>query len=121
MKRVLALLMVALLALSLCACGEPTVEEVLNGSIWEINTSIGTYALLTHWEFNDGRFYQYAEANGSRLGTAEGNYIVNGDGTLTIDWDDPDDDDRTFYYIYENGVLTMSTQEDMSIKMERVN
>lgn len=121
MKKVLALLMVALFALSLCACGAPTVQEAINGSAWEMSIPYQSYVISTRLEFNDGVVVSQVSVEGlsSTLDPEEGTYVVNDDGTISIHWND-EGNDVTYYYKYENEILRLSIDEDWGdMELER--
>ena len=121
MKKVLALLMVALFALSLCACGAPTVEEAINGSAWEINLPYEGYVILFRLEFNEGRIHSDITLDGKDVGidSMDGTYVVNEDGTIDIRWSG-DEDVVVYHYQYENEILRLFIGEDSGTELERV-
>lgn len=119
-KRILALAMVLLLALGLCACGGTTPEKELDGSAWETSGTYGEYHFWTHWEFENGRMSIENDLNGTSSGVDEGSYVVNEDGTISLTWDDPDSGRvKTLYYSFEDNTLQLYTNEEHSTALDR--
>lgn len=120
-KRILALAMVLLLALGLCACGGTTPEKEIDNSEWEISGEFGEYSFLTHWEFKGGRMSIENILNGTSSGIDEGTFVINEDGTISLTWDDPDSGRvKTLYYTFEDNTLQLYTGEELDNPLERV-
>jgi uncharacterized lipoprotein YehR (DUF1307 family) len=90
MKRVLAILLAAVLALSLAACGanKGKVDEELQG-IWSSTSGTTTYV------FDNGVF---------SAGAYEGSYKING-SSITLTYDNGFE--AKFKYTFKNGELTV--------------
>ena len=98
MKKTIALILVLVLCLGLCACSAPLVENKLQGE-WE-------GALGTVYTFSDGEFTFEAFVAGVSIGTIEGTYEVH-DSMIELDFDLGLDlgIDSELEYTYEKGEL----------------
>jgi uncharacterized lipoprotein YehR (DUF1307 family) len=126
-KKICALILALVIAVSLCACEEESgmseVEEALQGD-WEAS-----------WPSVVGTCYQYLHFdNGLVTASFKGGYETQGTGTYTIDeetqqitltwesysetskWYDGSIPDPVVYsYTYENGILSIDTDSELLV------
>ena len=114
-KRICALFLVVVLAVSLCACG--SVESKLDGTTWVIRPTATASAT---WSFDGDRVSIYNEVQGTVFGQDAGTYEVM-DGYLAITWDDPDNGRvNKLYYTYTDGIVQLYSNEECTNALTKV-
>lgn len=110
MKKLVAVLLVVVMLLSLCACGADTgeVNAALQGT-WRGVTG----AVTTQYKFGDGKFESSVVAAGISMGGNAGTYEITG-SKIMLRFNDGRTD--KIPYKFKNGTLTLNT-----LNLQKVN
>lgn len=118
-KKVLALILCAVMLLSLCACGKASVEktsaeekplvEQIDEQLAGTWVSYNSDTVMSKWTFHDGKYVVDTYVDGNKIDNSTvGTYTIGSDAIHTLTADQKITVEGSIPFTFENGILVLN-------------
>lgn len=118
-KKVLALILCAVMLLSLCACGKASVEktsaeekplvEQIDEQLAGTWVSYNSDTVMSKWTFHDGKYVVDTYVDGNKIDNSTvGTYTIGSDAIHTLTADQKVTVEGSIPFTFENGILVLN-------------
>ena len=118
-KKVLALILCAVMLLSLCACGKASVEktsaeekplvEQIDEQLAGTWVSYNSDTVMSKWTFHDGKYVVDTYVDGNKIDNSTvGTYAIGSDAIHTLTADQKVNVEGSIPFTFENGILVLN-------------
>ena len=117
-KKILALILCAVMLLSLCACGKASVEktsaeekplvEQIDEQLAGTWVSYNSDTVMSKWTFHDGKYVVDTYVDGNKIDNSTvGTYAIGSDAIHTLTADQKVNVEGSIPFTFENGILVL--------------
>lgn len=118
-KKILALILCAVMLLSLCACGKASVEktsaeekplvEQIDEQLAGTWVSYNSDTVMSKWTFHDGKYVVDTYVDGNKIDNSTvGTYTIGSDAIHTLTADQKITVEGSIPFTFENGILVLN-------------
>ena len=118
-KKILALILCAVMLLSLCACGKASVEktsaeekplvEQIDEQLAGTWVSYNSDTVMSKWTFHDGKYVVDTYVDGNKIDNSTvGTYTIGSDAIHTLTADQKVNVEGSIPFTFENGILVLN-------------
>ena len=118
-KKILALILCAVMLLSLCACGKASVEktsaeekplvEQIDEQLAGTWVSYNSDTVMSKWTFHDGKYVFDTYVDGNKIDNSTvGTYAIGSDAIHTLTADQKVNVEGSIPFTFENGILVLN-------------
>lgn len=118
-KKILALILCAVMLLSLCACGKASVEktsaeekpliEQIDEQLAGTWVSYNSDTVMSKWTFHDGKYVVDTYVDGNKIDNSTvGTYAIGSDAIHTLTADQKVNVEGSIPFTFENGILVLN-------------
>ena len=118
-KKVLALILCAVMLLSLCACSKASVEktsaeekplvEQIDEQLAGTWVSYNSDTVMSKWTFHDGKYVVDTYVDGNKIDNSTvGTYAIGSDAIHTLTADQKVNVEGSIPFTFENGILVLN-------------
>ena len=118
-KKILALILCAVMLLSLCACGKASVEktsaeekplvEQIDEQLAGTWVSYNSDTVMSKWTFHDGKYVVDTYVDGNKIDNSTvGTYAIGSDAIHTLTADQKVNVEGIIPFTFENGILVLN-------------
>ena len=118
-KKILALILCAVMLLSLCACGKASVEktsaeekplvEQIDEQLAGTWVSYNSDTVMSKWTFHDGKYVVDTYVDGNKIDNSTvGTYAIGSDAIHTLTADQKITVEGSIPFTFENGILVLN-------------
>ena len=118
-KKILALILCAVMLLPLCACGKASVEktsaeekplvEQIDEQLAGTWVSYNSDTVMSKWTFHDGKYVVDTYVDGNKIDNSTvGTYTIGSDAIHTLTADQKVNVEGSIPFTFENGILVLN-------------